>query len=101
MFVDVRLEQETVWLNPEQKTELSQKGKSTINENIKNIFKQGGIYNLKRWRNPEIPNLLKNQSIIINLILLYSSNFIRKYKFIQFLYSKPLINLCGFLFNHK
>ncbi|MBC6400652.1 MAG: hypothetical protein GDA37_06495 [Ekhidna sp.] len=38
--IDVRLENETVWLTQEQMAELSGKAKSTINEHIQNI---GGV----------------------------------------------------------
>jgi len=36
--IDVRLENETVWLTQEQMAELSGKAKSTINEHIQNIY---------------------------------------------------------------
>jgi len=39
-LLDVRLEQETVWLTQKQMTELFNKGVPTINEHIKNIFKE-------------------------------------------------------------
>jgi len=38
--IDVRLENETVWLTQEQMAELSGKAKSTINEHIQNF---GGV----------------------------------------------------------
>lgn len=41
--VDVRLEHETVWLTQEQMAQLFGKAKSTINEHIKNIFKEGEL----------------------------------------------------------
>jgi len=41
--IDVRLEQETVWLTQEQMSSLFGKAKSTINEHIKNIFKEGEL----------------------------------------------------------
>ncbi len=38
--VDVRLEEETVWLTQDQMTTLFGKAKSTINEHIKNIYEE-------------------------------------------------------------
>ena len=39
--VDVRLEEETVWLSQNQLVEMFQKAKSTISEHIKNIYEEG------------------------------------------------------------
>jgi len=39
--VDVRFEDETVWLSQEQMATLFGKGRSTITEHIQNIFKEG------------------------------------------------------------
>jgi hypothetical protein len=41
--VDVRLEEETVWLTQAQLCELFQKSKSTISEHIKNVFEEGEL----------------------------------------------------------
>ena len=41
--VDVRLEEETVWLTQAQMAELFQKGRTTITEHIKNIFEEGEL----------------------------------------------------------
>ena len=41
--VDVRFENETVWLTQDQKALLFGKAKSTINEHIQNIFKEGEL----------------------------------------------------------
>jgi hypothetical protein len=41
--LDVRLEQETVWLNQDQIAVLFGKSKSTINEHIKNIYSEGEL----------------------------------------------------------
>jgi len=41
--IDVRLENETVWLTQEQIAKLFGKAKSTINEHIKNILKEGEL----------------------------------------------------------
>jgi hypothetical protein len=41
--VDVRVEEETVWLNQNQLATLFGKGRSTITEHIQNIFKEGEL----------------------------------------------------------
>jgi len=41
--IDVRLQEETVWLTQDQMALLFGKAKSTINEHIKNIFKEGEL----------------------------------------------------------
>lgn len=38
--IDVRLEEETVWLTQEQMAMLFGKAKSTINEHIKNVYEE-------------------------------------------------------------
>ena len=38
--IDVRLEDETVWLTQDQMAELFGRAKSTINEHIKNVFEE-------------------------------------------------------------
>ena len=42
--LEVSLKDETVWLTQEQMDKLFGKAKSTINEHIKNIFKEGELY---------------------------------------------------------
>jgi hypothetical protein len=41
--IDVRLEEETVWLTQAQLCELFQKSKATISEHIKNVFAEGEL----------------------------------------------------------
>ncbi|NCA84829.1 MAG: cell filamentation protein Fic [Clostridia bacterium] len=41
--IDVRLEEETVWLHQSQLCELFQKSKATISEHIKNVFDEGEL----------------------------------------------------------
>ncbi|QSB29081.1 virulence RhuM family protein [Flavobacterium sp. CLA17] len=41
--IDVRLEEETVWLTQAQLCELFQKSKATVSEHIKNIFEEGEL----------------------------------------------------------
>ena len=41
--IDVRLENETVWLSLDQMAELFQRNKSTISRHIKNVFEEGEL----------------------------------------------------------
>ncbi|WP_245832908.1 hypothetical protein [Oceanobacillus timonensis] len=41
--IDVRLENETVWMTQKAIAELYQKGVNTINEHIKNIYEEGEL----------------------------------------------------------
>ena len=41
--IDVRLEDETVWLTQAQMAELFGKGRTTITEHIQNVFKEGEL----------------------------------------------------------
>ena len=41
--IDVRLEEETVWLSQMQMAELFGKGRTTITEHIQNVFKEGEL----------------------------------------------------------
>ncbi len=41
--IDVRLEEDTVWLRQTQIAELFRKGRSTIAEHIQNVFKEGEL----------------------------------------------------------
>ncbi|WP_221389922.1 RhuM family protein [Dyadobacter sp. NIV53] len=49
--IDVRLEDETVWLTQSQIVHLFQKSKSTISEHIKNIFEEGELIEKSVIRN--------------------------------------------------
>ena len=49
--VDVRLEEETVWLSQNQLVEMFQKAKSTISEHIKNIYEEGELDRSETVRN--------------------------------------------------
>jgi hypothetical protein len=41
--IETRMQEETVWLTQDQMAQLLDKVKSTINEHIKNIFKEGEL----------------------------------------------------------
>lgn len=71
--IDVRLEEETVWLTQEQMATLFGKAKSTINEHIKNIYSEGELeesMSLKKFGNSEFqqkaPNFY-NLDVIISV----------------------------------
>ncbi len=49
--LDVRFEEETVWLSQEQMSVLFEKAKSTISEHIKHIFEDGELYDKVVVRN--------------------------------------------------
>ena len=49
--IDVRLEDETVWLSQAQLCELFQKSKATISEHIKNVFEEGELEQVATVRN--------------------------------------------------
>lgn len=61
--IDVQLEDETVWLTQEQMALLFGKAKSTINEHIKNVFKEGELDEemvLKKFGNSEFQQKAPN-----------------------------------------
>jgi hypothetical protein len=71
--IDVRVEDETVWLTQDHMAELFGKAKSTINEHIKNIFAEGELVEqevLKKFGNSEFqqkaPNFY-NLDVIISV----------------------------------
>jgi hypothetical protein len=49
--IDVRLDEETVWLTQAQMAELFGKGRTTITEHIQNIFKEGELEESSVCRN--------------------------------------------------
>ncbi len=54
--VDVRFDEDTVWLSQEQMSLLFEKAKSTINEHIKNIYDEGELTQettMRKFGNPE------------------------------------------------
>lgn len=71
--VDVRLEDETVWLTQEQMATLFEKAKSTINEHIKNIYEEQELtenQTMKKFGNSEFnkkPTNYYNLDVIISV----------------------------------
>ena len=61
--LDVSIQDETVWLTQEQMAQLFGKAKSTINEHIKNIFKEGELQKnlvLQKFGNSEFQHKVPN-----------------------------------------
>jgi len=58
--LDVRLEDESVWLTQDQLSELFGKAKSTINEHIKNIFEEGELQESQTMRKFGISEFVGN-----------------------------------------
>lgn len=71
--LDVRLENETVWLTQDQMAELFEKAKSTINEHIKNIYEEKELeesLTLRKFGNSEFstkPTNFYNLDVIISV----------------------------------
>ena len=71
--VDVTFEDDTVWLTQEQMAELFQKAKSTINEHISNIYKEGELQQqstMRKFGNSEFstkPTNYYNLDMIISV----------------------------------
>lgn len=61
--VDVRLEEETVWLTQDQMAQLFGKGRSTITEHIGNIFKEGELDPIPTRRNFRLVRLEGNREV--------------------------------------
>lgn len=71
--LEVNMKDETVWLTQEQMAELFDKAKSTINEHIKNIYKEKELLEnetMTKFGNPEFsdkPTNFYNLDIIISV----------------------------------
>ena len=61
--IEVRLENDTVWLTLNQIAELFQKAKSTISEHIKNIFEEGELSEESTVRNFRTVQMEKSRSV--------------------------------------
>ena len=59
--IDVRLEEETVWLSQAQLCELFQKSKATISEHIKNVFEEGELETSATVRNYRTVQTLRHR----------------------------------------
>lgn len=67
--IEVKVEEETVWLTIDQMSELFGKARSTINEHILNVFSEGELLKSESVEKSEIPIFLQNLQIIIILML--------------------------------
>ena len=71
--IETKLENETVWLSQEQMSELFQKSRSTINEHIKNIYRENELEEsstIKKFGNSEFakkPTNYYNLDVIISV----------------------------------
>ena len=71
--VDVAFDEDTVWLTQEQMAELFQKSKSTINEHIRNIYKEGELQaenTMRKFGNSEFstkPTNYYNLDVVISV----------------------------------
>ena len=71
--VDVAFDEDTVWLTQEQMAELFQKSKSTINEHIQNIYKEGELQaenTMRKFGNSEFsikPTNYYNLDVVISV----------------------------------
>ena len=71
--IEVRMQGETVWLTQDQMAQLFGKAKSTINEHIKNIFKEGEVVEgqvMRKFGNSEFstkPTNYYNLDVIISV----------------------------------
>lgn len=66
--IDVRLEEETVWLTQDQMAQLFGKAKSTINEHLKNIMKKENFRKACLCTNSEFPKFSKKRLIFTILM---------------------------------
>ena len=71
--IETRMQEETVWLTQDQMAQLFGKAKSTINEHIKNIFKEGELVEeqvMRKFGNSEFstkPTHYYNLDVIISV----------------------------------
>ena len=73
--LEVNLKDETVWLTQEQMSKLFWKAKSTINEHIKNVYKEGELIEketMTKFGNSEIQH-----GDVTIWVILYSNGILR------------------------
>jgi len=76
--VEVRFEDETAWLTQDQMSTLFGKSKSTINEHIKNIFKEGELIEsqvMRKFGNSEFTGNLTKLTNFYNLDVIISVGY--------------------------
>ncbi|MGJ3234198.1 virulence RhuM family protein [Marivirga sp.] len=83
--IQTRLENETVWLTIDQMAELFQKGKSTINEHILNIFKEGELEQETSMRKIGISDFSTKPTNFYNLDVIISVGYrVKSHRGVQF-----------------
>lgn len=83
--IQTRLENETVWLTIEQMADLFQKGKSTINEHILNIFKEGELEQETSVRKIGISDFSTKPTNFYNLDVIISVGYrVKSHRGVQF-----------------
>lgn len=66
--IDVRLEDETLWLTQAQMCELYQTSKSNVSEHIKHIFEEGELEEIQLFGNSEQLLQMENHIILHTII---------------------------------
>ena len=89
--IEVRLQDETVWLNLDQMAELFQRNKSTISRHIKNVFEEGElrrettVAKFATVVNRGIRGEVEDQIIFYNLDMVISVGYrVHSYRGVQF-----------------
>lgn len=89
--IEVRLQDETVWLNLEQMAELFQRNKSTISRHIKNVFEEGELQKettvakFATVVNRGIRGEVEDQIVYYNLDMIISVGYrVHTYRGVQF-----------------
>ncbi len=73
--LDVRMEEDTVWLTQEQMAELFQKSVSTINEHVNNIYKEGELCKNDTMRKFGISEFSTKPTNLYNLDMIISVGY--------------------------
>jgi hypothetical protein len=73
--IDVRLEEDTVWLTQDQMAQLFGKAKSTINEHIKNVFEEGELQEIACMHKFGISEFQQKASNYYNLDVIISVGY--------------------------
>ena len=76
--IDVRLEEETVWLTQAQLCELFQKSKATISEHIKNVFEEGELEEnsvVRKFRTTELSSNSPSSNTFLICSLMVAFDF--------------------------
>ena len=77
--IDVRLEDETVWLTQDQMSALFGKAKSTINEHIKNIYEERELEETSTMKKFGISEFQQKAPYYYNLDVIISVGYRVKY----------------------